>query len=194
MDIVKEQADLFVETKFRYRSIEFRNYKSIVDDARMAASDIDNELDRTKFLEYILRVNTSDYDKHLVDCKRGDECTKNKAYEAIGYYLQQEINRIGIASVGDVFTEEEKETADSKLDKILSEIEKIKDENTVMYKHFKKSFEELKGLHVLGKGKWYQLLLGKSTEMVVGGIVSETISKPILAIATGAAIEMIKLL
>lgn len=194
MDIIKVKADTFIQTKYGRRTLNIHHYKPIVDDIKSAAYGIDNDLHRTKFLEYILRHNNSQYNNHLLICTKGDSCEENQAYEALAYDIKQEINRIGVASLGDVFTDEEKETADSKLDKILNEIEKVKAENVVMYEHFKKSFEELKELHILGKRKWYEILLGKSTEMVIGGVVSETISKAIVAIATAEVTGVLKLI
>lgn len=50
----------------------------------------------------------------------------------------------------------------------------------IIYEELTDEINELKNLLFLGKKKWYQLLVGKSVEMVASGIVSETVVKGIL--------------
>ncbi len=48
------------------------------------------------------------------------------------------------------------------------------------YDDLMEEIEQLKNYYFLSKKTWMQLLVGKVTEMVAGGIISETISKELI--------------
>lgn len=52
-------------------------------------------------------------------------------------------------------------------------------------------FIELRELFFLGKKKWYQLLIGKSFDMTLSGIVSETLSKQIIELVKDSLPKLI---
>lgn len=177
MDIIAKQAQRFADNVF---DSGVGNYERILSDVRNKASDIDNKLDRIKFLNVVLEKNKSIYESHKLVCKKPTECQQNENHETISYYLVQELNRLDVHFEEDVFTEEEKATANDKLDKILEELAFLKNGQQLIYEDLINEINELRSLHFLGKKKWYQLLLGKSTDMVLSGIVSETVSKEII--------------
>lgn len=84
------------------------------------------------------------------------------------------------ASVDNSFTAEEKIQMNAKLDEILAKLERTSLENEAIWTDMKADFEELRDLFELSKKTWRQLLIGKLTEWVAGGIVSETLSKQIV--------------
>jgi len=176
MDIIAKQAQRFADNVF---DSGVGNYERILSDVRRKVSEIDNKLDKVKFLNIVLERNKSIYDSHKLVCKEPTECQQNENHEVISYLLVQELNRLDIIFGKDVFTEEEKATADTKLDKILEELAFLKNGQQLIYDDLTYEINELRSLHFLGKKKWYQLLLGKSTEMVMSGIISETVSKKI---------------
>ena len=79
----------------------------------------------------------------------------------------------------EAFTFEEMQSANVKLDKVLEEIQKLKAGQEVIWTDIRQDIEELKALYSLGKKTWRQLLVGKITEMVASGVVSDTLSKAI---------------
>ncbi|HEY4064129.1 MAG TPA: hypothetical protein VGM30_19620 [Puia sp.] len=82
------------------------------------------------------------------------------------------------------FTFEEMKTANAGLDamikKILEEFNILKLGQEAIWTDIRNDIEELKSLYSLGKKNWWQLLIGKLTEMTTSGIISETLSKTIL--------------
>ena len=50
----------------------------------------------------------------------------------------------------------------------------------IIYDDLSAELQELKDFYILGKKKWYQLFLGKTAEMVIGGVISETVSKELI--------------
>ncbi len=77
------------------------------------------------------------------------------------------------------FTERDKKDINTKIDKVLAELEKIQTGNEIIWTDMKEELEELKEMYYLNKKNWRQLLTGKLSEMVISGIVSETISRRI---------------
>ena len=76
-----------------------------------------------------------------------------------------------------LFTPDERQAADAKLDALLKEVQLLKVGQEAIWTDIRKDIEELKALYFLGKKNWRQLLLGKLTEMTASGVVSDTISK-----------------
>jgi hypothetical protein len=188
MSYIKKRADSFV-SQFILDGVS--NSKEVIAQAKTEVYDIDDQLDKSVFLQTVLTANEDEYQKHLKTCKQPETCNRNYEHETISYFLNQELDRIGIRSNEDQFTFEDKVIAESKLDEILSEIKKVKAEQSEEFRKIKDELEELKDLYLLGKKKWYQLLIGKGFEMVLSGVVSETIGHKIV---TTVATEVPKLI
>lgn len=84
----------------------------------------------------------------------------------------------------DHFAIEEKIIAAEKVDEILERLKRLELGQEVLYTDVKEDLDELKTLFHLGKKHWKQLLIGKVGEMVLSGIISETVSKQILKLIT----------
>jgi hypothetical protein len=179
MDIITKQATSFANNYF---SAGVSRYEEILDKTRSKVNEIDSHVDKIKFLNIVLEKNNIDYEIHKEACKDPEHCHKNEAYETISYFLTQELNRLGVRFNDDTFTNTQKQEAESKLEKILNELNELKIGQQVIYEDLTKELYELKELYFLGKKKWYQLLIGKSAEMVASGIVSETVAKEIITI------------
>ena len=176
MDIILEKAKRFADNYFQNAS----RYEELLSSAKDKVYDIDDPLDKIKFINFLLDRNNSDYEKHKPKCTDPENCKYNYAYENIAYYLTQELNRLGVHFNDDTFTDEERESAESKLNQILKDLNEVKLGQQVIYEDLTKEINELRELYFLGKKKWYQLLIGKSVDMVASGVVSETISKQII--------------
>lgn len=178
MNYINKRAEKFVQ-RFIYDQVH--NHTEVIDEAKSEIYNIDSDTDKVTFLRVILEHNAQEYQKHLLVCKMGDNCQHNYDYESIAYFLTQELNLLGIRTNNDQFTIEERDDIKNKLDKLLSEIQTLKDGQQIIYDDLKAEIDSLKELFILGKKTWYQLLIGKTTEMVTSGVVSETISKEIVS-------------
>lgn len=136
--------------------------------------------EKIKYLQIICQRVNKDYENHLRECKDPDNCHLNNAYDHIKYFIGHQLKYLGIKLNEDTFSAEEKESTDSKLDKILADLFEIKTGQKFVYEELAQEIEELKNLYYLGKKNWLQLLVGKSIDMAASGIVSETISKQII--------------
>lgn len=145
--------------------------------------DIDNKIDKIKFLQFLINKTNEDFKKHLLSCSNPQTCRNNFEYESIIYYLQQELHRLGVYLDDDTFTEEEKSIAEEKIDAILSEIKKLEIGQEIIYEDIQEEISELKSYFFIGKKTWYQIFIGKLTEMSLSGIISETVSKGFINIA-----------
>jgi hypothetical protein len=177
MSFIKKRAERFVQ---EYVEEGIDNADEAVRKAKMELYDIDDALDKSIFLQTILAANEVEYQEHLKGCKTPETCHKNEGYEAVSYYLNQELNRIGIRTNENQFTEGDKKIAEDKLEEILSEVKKIRGEQSEEFERIRKELEELKELYLLGKKNWYHLLLGKCTDWVVGGVISGAVSEGVI--------------
>ena len=104
MDYILERANRFITKRFGTAP----SFQFVIDDARTFLSDIDNTLDKIKFLNTVLLRNNSDYEKHILVCTNPGKCPIDFSYKSIQYYLTQELNRLGVQLDEDTFTAEEK--------------------------------------------------------------------------------------
>lgn len=142
--------------------------------------DIKSEKDKLELLTTILEANETEYQKHLKVCENPTTCSTNKCHQKVAYYLQQELDELGFNSEADHFTWEEKSECNSHLDKLIEDL--ITSNNLVneKLKMLQSELEELKNLYVLGKKNWRQQLVGKLSDMVASGVISELTAKPII--------------
>jgi hypothetical protein len=83
------------------------------------------------------------------------------------------------ARPGEEFTFDEMTAMSQKLDKVLQELQVLKAGQEVIWTDVVNELNELKAHFSLGKRNWKQLFLGKMMDMVVSGVISETLSKRI---------------
>lgn len=178
MNYIKKRADKFVE---RYIVGQVSDHQDVIDAAKSEIYNIDDDLDKVTFLRVVLEVNAKEYRDHLLVCSNKTGCQTNFDHESIAYFLTQELNGLGIRTNNDQFTIEEKADAESKLDQVLNDLQTLKDGHQIIYDDLKAEIDDLKELFILGKKTWFQLLLGKTREMVISGVISETVSKQIAA-------------
>lgn len=186
MEYIKKRAGQFVKN---YIHGQVDEHEKVIDEAKSELYRISSELDRITFLSIILEGNEKEYQRHLLDCTNKEECQINFEHESIKYYLGTELSGLGVRIDEDQFTFEERDVAENKLNRIIEDLNKIMEEMQVIktgqqlsYDDLMAELEELKEFYILGKKKWFQLFLGKTTEMVIGGMISETVSKELIAI------------
>ena len=188
MEFITKIANNFVTENLAH---SVSNYPEIIDEAKRQLYKIDAQLDKIKFLDIILEANNKAFDRHKLKYTSPDKCLTNLGHESINFYLLQELDRLGIQINEDTFSNEEKSSAETKLDKILKDLEELKLGHQIIYDDLMKEMNELKELFFLGKKNWYQLLAGKCVSMVASGIISETVSKGILNSITPIVTKLI---
>ena len=155
-------------------------HEDIISKTRIRLNEIDNQLDKTRFLSGILNENNELYSKHLKRCERPNDCPQNYAHESINYFLTQEINRLGIKTDDNLFTKQDIDIINDKLDEILKTQDELKKGQEIIHDGLLDEINELKDLYFIGKKNWFQLLYGKCIEMTISGVISETVSKEIV--------------
>jgi hypothetical protein len=183
MDIITKRAHNLATNNLRGIA---RHWKQALQTLQQEYEGVDDPLDKIKMITIFIEANQEAYDRHKPKCTDPVNCPDNYAHESMDYYLKQDLKRLGINGSQDAFTAEEKKAADEKVDKILAELQSLKNDlmtsQQFTYDDLMKEIEELKSLFVLGKKTWNQLFLGKSMEMIFSGMVSETVSKQLLEI------------
>lgn len=139
---------------------------------------INSETDKLELITSILEANELKYQNHLKGCT-DENCFTHKEHIEINYFLQQELEALGVEGT-DSFTREEKEKYNKKLDEILRAIINSNEIINESIEILKQEIEELKSLYVLGKKNWKQQFAGKFLDMVYSGVVSEITAKPII--------------
>jgi hypothetical protein len=176
-DIVENNAYRFIS-----RNISIHIDK-LVNDLENQLYKYNREHDRLKYLSIVSQYIQEVLENHEKECKTPNCKTSNK-YKEAAFFINQMLEEYGIGiNYGQVFTAEERDENNRKLDDLLLEIEKLRMGQEIIYDDLIKEIEELKNLYFIGKKNWYQILAGKSLEMVASGVVSETVSKKLISIA-----------
>jgi O6-methylguanine-DNA--protein-cysteine methyltransferase len=175
MNLIQRQADDFIQLEMD----EYGNYKEFISKVNSHLLDYKKTSHRIEFTERVITKVKITYDEHLISCKNKEDCSINKFCENTLFFLQEEIGELEEQLTPNEFTKTEKININSTLQIILEDLNKIKFGQQITYDDIAIQFDELKDLYFLDKKNWKQLFAGKLTEMIAGGIISETVSKEI---------------
>ena len=178
MNIIQKQADDYIMFKME----KHLGYKKFIEKVRSELYEYKKDVYKIEFIERIIQVAKIKFDKHLKNCADLKNCDTNKFYENILFFLQEELEELEVNLSNESFSRNERILLNVTLQKILDDLNSLKVGQELTYNDLSEEFEELKDLYYLNKKNWLQLFQGKITEMVAGGILSETISKEIVKI------------
>lgn len=151
------------------------------------------ETDKIMFLSSVRNLIQEMYNEHFENCKEPDDCDTLKWHLKSIFYVNNLLEDYSISSNEEnLFSSTEKDSYSQKLDKIIEDVEILKNGHEVIYDGISEEIEELKNLFYLGKKNWKQIIVGKAIEMVASGVVSETISKELINISGVAAQNLLK--
>lgn len=177
MNIIERQAIDFIRDNLP----ESGDYNEFIGIIRKKLNDYHRLSYKIEYLESIIANTRIEYEKHSSTCK-ANNCKTLIYYENILFFLLEELEELNNKISSEEFTKVEKESISEKLNQIINNQDLIKSGQEITYDDFKLEFDELKDYYFLNKKNWSQLLIGKLTEMVAGGIISETVSKNIVEI------------
>lgn len=152
----------------------------LIDKVRSELYEIKSEKDKLGLLSIVLEANEVEYQNHLRDCKNPNSCSINKQHQRVSYFLQQELEEIGMNINSDHFTWEEKTQCNAQLDNLIETLTASSQILSEQLEILRIEIEELKNLYVLGKKNWKQQFAGKVSEMLFSGVISELTAKPII--------------
>lgn len=180
MNLLQNQAKDFISYSDEYES----SYKEFVSDVRSELYEYRKDIYKLEFIEHIINRTKSDYDNHLKVCtaQKISECPKNIFYENTLFFLQEEIEDIESTLDPIEFKRIERDNLSTAINQILSDLKKIKTGQQITYDDLSEGLLELKDYYYLNKRNWTQLFLGKMTEMIAAGTISETVSKELVDI------------
>ena len=107
------------------------------------------------------------------------KCPIEINFEDTLFFLQNKLEDIEVTLPTEEFKTIERDLLHSKVDQLLEEIQTIKLGQEITYDDILLELKSLKENSHLSKKDYYQLALGKFTDMTTSGIVGETVSKPI---------------
>ncbi|WP_397445352.1 hypothetical protein [Polaribacter sp. R77954] len=160
----------------RYLSRGTRGAGRVLDKTKDLLYVVDERSDQIQVISQILEANQKAYSEHLKVCTNPEGCQTNASHEEVEYILSKELRGLGINTNSDTFTSEEKYSFEQKIDQIIADLKDVKDGQELIFNEL----EELKKWFILGKKNWKQLLLGKTSEMVAAGVISSSISDPLI--------------
>ncbi|MBE7442245.1 MAG: hypothetical protein HS119_07325 [Flavobacteriales bacterium] len=163
--------------------------KNLADEALHKSYDLKNDNDRLIFFNIFKDHAKEVFELHFKSCKR-DNCNYSKQFKLLNYYLDKHISELEINST-DFFTYQEQDENNDRLDKILFEIEKLRNGQELIYDDLIKEINDLKEMYHLGKKTWSQVLKGKSFEMLISGVLDKTIIKHLVEIVEKDVIKLI---
>jgi O6-methylguanine-DNA--protein-cysteine methyltransferase len=179
MNLIQDQATRFYEWKFN----EHGTYQEFISEVRTQLYEYRKDAHKLEFLDYLLTLLKQGFDKHLVVCTHKNEkgvCGVNKNYENSLFFIQNERDEVIESLPKTEFNLQERTEINESLQKILEDLNKIKIGQEFTYDDIVQELNELKEFYFLNKKHWSQMLIGRLTEMVASGVISETLSKDIV--------------
>jgi hypothetical protein len=156
--------------------------KEIIDDVRLALYNYNKDSYKIQFLERLKYLYKDSYDQHLIGCtaKIKSDCPTNQIHEDILFFLQEELEVYDNSLDNEEFSLKDKELANEAFEKLLYEINLLKLGQEITYEDLSNEIEDLKNFYFLNKKNWTEMFIGKLSQMVVSGIIGETVSKEII--------------
>ncbi len=156
---------------------------------------------KTLFIKGLIKELQNDLEKHKQGCIDPD-CHNEKKMNQGLFFLNQELDEYAESSSDlEEIDFVKRSDADSKIDKILNELEALKGETetiknnqVIIVEGLMEDFEELKRLYHLGKKNYRQIVIGKFGEMLASGVVSETVAKSTVELIKDFGKDISKLL
>jgi hypothetical protein len=173
MNLIQRQAKDFLHDHL----YEYGKHKEFVAKVKSESWEYNKTSHKIQFLEQIILGLKKGFDEHLSTCR--NECDVKKFYENSLFFLQEELEELESNIETQDFNRTDKTQLIDTLNKILEDLNMLKLGQQISYDDFALEFEELKDMLFLDKKNWSQLFIGKLTEMIASGVISETISKEI---------------
>ncbi len=180
MNLLQQQAKTFTDYHLEPRD----QFKEFISKVRSELYEYRKGAHKLEFLGHIINTVKSDYDIHLKVCtaKNPKDCYKNQFYENTLFFLQNEMEEIESRLDPTEFKRAEQEQLSSAVTKMITELEKLQLGQQITYDDLSEQLTELKDYYFLNKTNWTQLFLGKMTEMIASGVVSEALSKELVSV------------
>ncbi len=179
MNLIQQQASDFFSGRFR----EHGKYEDFIQSVRTQLFEYRKDVHKLEFLDQLMTLLKKGYDKHLFKCQYPNErnkCSVNKNYENTLFFIQNERDEVIEYMPETEFSQKERTDINDSLQKILEDLDKIKTGQEITYDDLSDELNELKEFYYLNKKNWSQMLIGRLTEMVASGVISETVSKEIV--------------
>lgn len=190
MNIVEEEANSFYRDLFsRGKVHNLGNFKS---DLTLKLYDFNKERDKLDFLK-ILRIKAvTDMDKHMKNC---NGCGYEKEKKIGIFAIDQEIDDVNRfynyqPQPERAFTNQEESNLHSKLNNILSELEKQGFGQQIIFDEI----EDLKNHFNLGRKSWFQLVKGKLFDLTAEKVLEKTVIAAIFTTLSDGFQEVSKLI
>jgi hypothetical protein len=141
-------------------------------------NDFHTDEDKTQFITIVVNHLTEELQKHVLKCNKAG-CQAEEMTQDILYYLYNQLQYYGLETNIETFSQDEIYENNDVINKIIYSLEEIKAGQDIIFTELdirlidtvKDEFEDAKGLHVLGKVKWFRY---------IGGIVMEYVSNKLL--------------
>ena len=180
MNLIQKQAEHFYQIHVN----DSGDYKDFIQELRSQLFEYHKGSHKIEFIDRIIILLKKDYDIHLVDCEYRDknrlDCRFNTYYENTLFFIQNEKDETLSVLEPSEFSISERNLNNESLDKIIDDLRKIQVGQELTYNDLYDELQELKEYYFLSKKHWSQLLIGRISEMVAGGVISETVSKEIV--------------
>jgi|TARA_B110000967_G_C18620187_1_gene428443 hypothetical protein len=180
MNLIQKQA----EDYHMYNFSEGENHKVFIQGVRTELYEYRKDSHKLEFINTLLKLLKLGYDEHLESCQYKKDrlkCGINTNYENILFFIQNEKDEIIEGLDSSEFSIPERNINNESLTRIVDDLNKIKLGQELTYNDLYDELQELKEYYFLNKKHWTQLFIGRISEMVAGGVISETVSKEIVS-------------
>nr|WP_162988956.1 hypothetical protein [Pedobacter schmidteae] len=148
-----------------------------------------NEKDRIRFVAYLINHINEIVAQHLPICKTPD-CRIEPESQELLYFLYGQLEENELNVDVDRFSRDETYANNDKMNQIIRELKELKAGQEIIFSEVDlltidsaiTEAEELKGLQILGKKKWFKLVTGFAAEYGATKVLDEVFKGSIMPI------------
>ncbi|MES2109805.1 MAG: hypothetical protein V4577_13690 [Bacteroidota bacterium] len=132
--------------------------------------ELNTDNDRIQFIGHIVIKITDDITDHIKICPHPSTCQAEPNAQEILYFLYGKLSEYGVEVHTEDFTIDDIRNSNVAIGQIINKLEEIKVGEHILYDDQQEVIEKLnelqndltalKGMYVVGKKKWYQLVIG----------------------------------
>lgn len=176
MNLINQHAQEFLHYN------ELDGHEKFISSVRSKLYDYKRVSYKLEFLQCLLTLVKHDYDEHIKICTWDGKgkCPENYELESTMFFLNEEILELNGEIDDSDFSLNQKENLSTAINELLASLNRVEIGLQITYDDLYTEIIQLKEYFYLTKKTWMELFIGKITEMVAAGVVSETISKLIV--------------
>jgi hypothetical protein len=167
-------AQRIIDNFLRVNSLNRYNAETLSEEVQLKSYELNSDSDKLLFFNTVKGKDKAQHDKHAEGCDK-ETCDITDQHEMLTYYIDGFIKDLDVGDSEDYYTYEERESILSILNKVLEDIQELKENQYAIYEKVGADIDDLKSKLDEKKETWVDISKGKAFDWIADGVVKKSI-------------------